>query len=155
MSPKFGFTLIEIMLIVAALAVLAGATIIAINPGRQLADAHNGVRRADVGVLWNAAEQYALDNHGSLPAAIPEGILADCTGSATSTEFTICRTDACDVVLTELLEDGKYLSEIPADPTAATDDYSGYNIIKDTEHNNRVVVCAPAAEGGELIYLPN
>ena len=49
----------------------------------------------------------------------------------------------------------KFEGGTPADPTAATDDYSGYNIIKDTEHNDRVTVCSPGAENDEVIYLPN
>ncbi len=148
-----GFTLLEILLIVAAIAILAGAVVIAVNPLRQLREARDSVRRGDVSAIWNATAQYALDNHGALPGSVPAGTLEDCLANATSTEFGICRTSGCEVVLDDLLDNG-YLVEVPADPTAATDDYSGYTIVADTEHAGRATVCAPAAEGGSPIYLP-
>lgn len=150
-----GFTLIEILLIVAGLAILAGITVVAINPLKQLGEARDNKRRVDISTIWNAVQQYALNNHGAIPAAIPPGTLEDCLESATSTEFTICRSGACDVVLTELLEESAYLAEIPTDPSVSDENYSGYNIVEDTLHNDRVTVCAPAAEESESIYLPN
>lgn len=149
-----GFTLVEIILVVAAISILAGVVIVAINPARQMAESRNSVRRADVGVIWSAVHQYALDHNGELPSAIPQGdIFSDCLDSPTSQAFGICRTDSCEVVLSELLEDSRYLIEIPVDPSAGTEEYSGYSIVKDVDHNGRIVVCAPGAENGETIYF--
>jgi type II secretory pathway pseudopilin PulG len=149
-----GFTLIEIMLIVAALAIIAGLTIIAINPLKQLSDARNRNRQIDVGTIWSAMHQYALDNHGELPASIRPGTLAECTEETLSDYFTICKTDECSVTLSELLEDSRYLVDLPTDPSLDDENYTGYNVVKDSEHNYRVTVCAPLAENEELIYLP-
>ena len=151
-----GFTLIEIMLIVAALSILTGVTIIAINPGKQLANVRDGQREIDISTIWSAVHQYALDNHGTLPTAIPTATLAECLAGPIDGPLGICRTDtACPVVLTELLEQSRYLTVIPADPASSTSDYSGYTIVRDSEHNNRVTVCAPATEERGVLYLPH
>ncbi len=147
------FTIIEIMLIVAAIAILAGVTIIAINPARHLADIRNGQRKIDVATIWNALQQYRLDTHGTIPPSISSGSLTQCTTEVDNDVYAICRTTGCGVMLDELTTDGKYLSEIPVDPTTESEIYSGYNVILDADHQNKLVVCAPGAEGGEVIFI--
>src|SRR6185369_997887 len=82
-----GFTLIEILLVIALIAILAGIVILAINPNKQLADGRNTQRRADVNTILNAIYQYAIDNHGNLPASIPLD-----TNCGTATTAEICQT---------------------------------------------------------------
>jgi type IV pilus assembly protein PilA len=137
-----GFTLIEILLAVAALVILAGIVILAINPSKQLADTRNSKRQVDVNSILNAVYQYAIDNNGAIIASIPTG-----TGFTSSTE--ICSTGTCGglIDLTPLTTNEKYLVAIPVDPIATATNHSGYHIYKSA--NGRISVGAPDTENGK------
>ncbi len=70
MKKNSGFTLLEILLVVAAIAVLAGIVIVAINPGKQLAASRNAARQSDASAILNSIYQYSLDNSGAFPGSI-------------------------------------------------------------------------------------
>ncbi len=136
-----GFTLIEVLLVVAIIAILAGIVIIAVNPSKQLADSRNAQRRADVSTILNAVYQYSIDN-GSIPASV------------TTTAAEVCNTGGTCTGLTDLsvlTASGKYLVSIPKDPSTSTANSTKYQINKDA--NNRIVVSAPSAENSTTISV--
>ncbi len=137
-----GFTLLEILLVVAAIGILAGIVILALNPGKQLADTRNAQRQADVNTILNAVYQYAIDNDGDLPGSIP----SDATCGDTATEEICVTGGTCTslVDLSDLTTSETYLVTMPEDPTGATTNGAGYHIVQST--NGRVTVCAPDAE---------
>ncbi len=139
-----GFTLLEILLVVAAIAILAGIVIIAINPGKQLADTRNAQRRVDVNTILNAVYQYSIDNNGTLPSAITTTATAICQTASTSCSSLID--------LAVLTTNEKYLVSIPKDPLiTATTGTAGYTIMK--SGNGRVTVAAPSAEQSAVITV--
>jgi type IV pilus assembly protein PilA len=154
-QDRQGFTLLEILLVVAAIAILAGIVILAINPAKQLADTRNAQRRVDVNTILNAVYQYAIDHNGLLPSAIPNSPW-NCS-SATSTN-QICRTGASSCAglvdfSTTLTATSTYLVGMPTDPSAASANGAGYYVVTTTATNGRVTVCAPSAEQGAVITI--
>jgi prepilin-type N-terminal cleavage/methylation domain-containing protein len=137
-----GFTLLEVLLVVAIIAILAGIVIIAINPGKNLADTRNAQRSADVNTILNAIYQYALDNNGATPT-LPASATEMCkTGTAPATCTSSSLTD-----LTSLTTNGKYIASLPIDPSCPTGCNTngiGYQILKNVT-TGRITVSAPGA----------
>lgn len=138
-----GFTLLEMLLVIGIIVILAGITIIAINPGKQLADTRNAERIADVNTIINAVYQYSIDNDGILPEDIGEN------------RIEICKTDAenCDdlVDFSVLTDNELYLISIPIDPNNSSENGTGYEISKSS--SGRITVFAPHAENEENIQV--
>jgi len=140
-----GFTLIELLVVIGILAVLLAITLIAINPGRQFAQANNTKRRSDINAILNGITQYATDHNGSLPSGI----------TTASQPISKAAADICASVVTQ------YLAALPVDPltnngspvTDCTSNYdTGYTVIQIVP-NKRVEITAPAAELGEVIQV--
>lgn len=138
-----GFTLLEVLLVIAMIAILAAIVIIAINPAKQLAESRNAQRRSDVNTILNAVYQYAIDNGGAMPASV--------TALVDNTPTEICGTGPCgitvDLGVLTLLE--KYIVSIPIDPkyptgTGCTAVGVCYTIA--ITANDRITVAAPSAE---------
>jgi prepilin-type N-terminal cleavage/methylation domain-containing protein len=125
MNLKKGFTLIELLVVIGIIAILTAAVTIAVNPGRQFAQARDTQRRADLTAIVSAAYQYAADNNGNLPTAI----------TTTPTEVG---TGAGLADLSATLVPN-YLPSIPKDPGSGTDASTNYIIFRS---GNRVVSSA-------------
>ena len=151
-DPK-GFTLLEILLVVATISILAGIVILAINPSKQLGDTRNAQRRVDVNTLLNAVYQYAIDSNGFIPPTVI--IAGSSCGSNAAQE--ICKTGGVCAGLTDLStylvsSTARYLVSIPADPVGTSTNGARYFIWKNST-TSRVTVCAPSAEQGATISV--
>jgi prepilin-type N-terminal cleavage/methylation domain-containing protein len=154
-TQQQGFTLLEILLVVAAIAILAGIVILAINPNKQLGDTRNAERRSDVNTMMNAIYQFSLDNNGTFPTNIDavtstsqvfgtDGSGCDSTCGLAGTETTACADVTSDLVAT-------YISAIPSDPSTGTAGNTDYYVNKDA--NNRITIGACDAEQSATIEV--
>jgi len=135
-----GFTILEVLLIVALITILAIIVIVAINPGQQVAQTNNAQRQADVNTILNTIHHYTVANKGTIPESITTG------------QAEICKTGGnCTglIDLSVLTASEAYITNIPADPTGSSINGTGYEILKTA--NNRVTVVAPDAELGATI----
>ena len=138
-SSKYGFTLIEILLVMGIIAILAAVVIVAINPARQFAQARNSQRTSNVFSILNSISQNMADN---------QGLFACAAGSLPTVATVIKSTGGYD--LSECVSP-TYLSVLPIDPSAEgarfvnSDDYdTGYTIIQDST-TGRIKISAPEA----------
>ena len=143
LRDETGFTLLEIIMAVAIVAILATVAIIAINPEGQFAKARDGKRLSDLSAILNAMGQNIGDNNGTFSCS---------AGSLpTSTKLLAASGTATYNIAPCLVP--AYMEKLPYDPlatstyyyTSVTDYNTGYTIIQSTT-TGRITLNAPSAE---------
>jgi len=134
-----GFTLIELLVVIGIIAILTAVVAVAVNPGRQFAQARDAQRRADISAIVSAVYQYAADNNGNLPTDI---VAAP----------TAIGTDVGLIDLTQELigTDATYLSAIPFDPSTGGANNTNYIIFR---NGNRITASASAETPNATITI--
>ena len=135
---KKGFTLLEILLVIAAIGILAAIVLIAINPNKQIAQARDTVRQADINTIQKVLEQYLIDNK-AYPISISTTPGYICNTASLQTGGPACTGFVDLKVLVP-----NYIAEIPRDPQA-TGTNTGY-IVSINPSNNKIYVQASLAE---------
>jgi prepilin-type N-terminal cleavage/methylation domain-containing protein len=109
---KKGFTLLEILLVIAAIGILASIVLVAINPTRQINQARQATINNDKNTIEKALQQRLIDT-GSYPSSVIETQREICkTGNEQIGGSTACSVKAD---LRELVPD--YVAAIPSSTT--------------------------------------
>lgn len=163
-SNNKGFTLLEILLVIAAIGILAAIVLVAINPNRQLAQARNAQRRSDVLAISNAIYQkilddasnnvttmntalgntgiiYAIGTAGAATTPTSTACLANTTGTTTANGNTTTPTAMIDLT-SQLVSN--YIGALPFDPNGGSAVCSQYTVSRAS--NERITVSAPKTE---------
>ncbi len=125
-NKEAGFTLLELLLVVAGIAILATLIFVVLRPGETLNQFRDSKRASDVQAIMAAMQMYAFDNNGDVPDKTSTGWGANntpveiCTGTSgdlptrnggSGSDLTTCALGFID-----LLTNAKYLTKIPTDP---------------------------------------
>ncbi len=141
-----GFTLIEILVVVALIAILTAITFIAINPAKNFQDTRNTQRSSDVTQILNAVTQYTSEQGHTLAGL--SALVPTCTADVA--DMVAIGSGTGNVNLATGLVD-TYIVGIPLDPIGGTAADTGYTICSTTA--GRVTINAPGAEGGKVIMV--
>lgn len=123
-----GFTLIELLIVIAILGILAAAVLVAINPGKRMAQSRDAIRKQDVNNIANALIGYYV-NTGTYPietncdTSYGAKTTADCTNP---TLFTPLGDWASNRINANLVTDQGFLKKLPKDPINNTTYYYSY-----------------------------
>ncbi len=143
MNNRNGFTLIEVLVTVAIIAVLSGIVLVSVNPSAFLAKGRDTQRKSHLVTILNSVGQRITDNKGVFETGCAAGVIPT-TATKMATGGGNYDIGPCLV--------STYLPDMPFDPKASgahwttTADYdTGYTIVKNAT-TGRVTVAAPSAE---------
>ncbi len=152
---KKGFTLVELLIVIAIIVVLAAVVFVALDPLTRFQEARDSTRWSDTTAVLDAVKVDQVDNGGTyLPAvtALTDALYytvgtcaaggdADCGAQA---------TQAACVNLAGLVTEG-YLGEVPQDPSTGAAGMTDYYLMKAATGVITVGACDP--EGGSAITV--
>ena len=144
-----GFTLVELIIVIAIIAILASAIFVAIDPARRLHEARNARRSSDIAEILDGVKKYQADNAGTHYIAIANlvsGAYYQIGNSVGSCEIS-CASTTTQPSCVDLTGMGtNYLATIPVDPKDGTQADTKYALKKDLNGAITVASCEP--EGG-------
>lgn len=144
---KRGFTLLEMLIVMALIAILAGIVIASLNPARQFALGRNSTRRAHITTIMNAISANISENGGVFTCA---------TGTLPSSPTNMSTSSGDYDIAPCLVPD--YISSMPYDPSATdthwtdvTDYDTAYEVSMDAD--DIITITAAQAELDETISI--
>ena len=150
-NKKFakGFTLIEILLVVAILSVLLVVVFAALNPAQRLADTRDARRWNDVNQILTALHECIIDNDLTT-CGLSNPLALSQIGSCSSGGATLCTGAAAACIDLDADTDlDSYLSSFPLDPSDGAAANTGYGI----QITNGIVTVSACSAEGETISV--
>ena len=157
---KNGFTLIELIIVVAIIAILAGIVVIALNPLLRFRTTRDAARNADVNQFSEAIALNALDAGGFYVWAIRNVATGTDYMISSATTSTGCSYQCTNYIsstgdcinLNGLIQDG-HIGQLPVAPSASSTKWdsihTGYYFTKNS--NNTITVGSCESENGTEI----
>ena len=115
--------MIELIIVVAVIALLAAAVFVAVDPAKRIGEANNAQRWSDITAVTDAIMKYTVDNNGTLPFSgmtnnkvymmTVKGAATTGSGVCTNASTTAKKDMSSGIVDT-------YFPTIPLDPSAAS-----------------------------------
>ena len=146
---KSGFTLLELLIVIAIMGVMSTVLVALINPPRQLAKARDVTRETDLLAILGAVYQYTSEHSGELPDTDGDPATSNfpasltCVGTGGGCFNLGSAGDTGDEMVPV------YLPEIPEDPKTGNASDTGYEIMVDA--NNRLTASA-SGETKEIFF---
>lgn len=154
-----GFTLIELIIVIAIIALLAAATFVAVDPAKRIGEAQDAQRWSDVTAIVDAYMKYLVDNTGTAVTSTNNGTTyfiqhtagADTTDAPdTCVASTTIASELNAVDLHGLVTNG-YIGDIPDDPVGTDADGTDYYFYKDATGKVIVGACTSSTYGDDAV----
>lgn len=143
-----GFTLIEIVIALAAIGVLAAIVFVAINPAEKIRLAHDSRRGSEASSVLEAVYKYSVDHGGQYPLHLSTTETPQVIGTRTSGCDTGCAaagltTPICADLGQDLVDN--YIESMPIDPSGGDFDatFTGYYVEFSENNKIKIGACNP------------
>ena len=134
---------ITILVCIGVSAILSTTIFLAINPGKNFADARNAQRSSDIQDIKTAIDAYLLEDATAVIDKL--GDIPECATGAKHIGTGSGNANIGKILI------GVYLPSMPKDPNDGTEADSGYTICKTT--GLRFEIGAPNAENGKTLNI--
>lgn len=120
---KPGFTLVELLIVIAIISILAAVAFVAIDPATRINEAQDSERWSAVNAVMDAFLEYTVDNDGSYLSGVTSDGTVHMVATSTNSGCSSCSVDQC-TDFSDLATDG-YIASLPQDPDGASSWDSG------------------------------
>ncbi|MFA7300836.1 MAG: type II secretion system protein [Candidatus Shapirobacteria bacterium] len=155
MKNNKGFTLMELLIVVAIMSLLAIVVLVGLKPAQRLADARDARRAQDINQILTGVMSCAIDKKDTANlttclgtntvAKTYEVVSVGTSSGCNNTCIGVSGTGDC-LPLSATLTD--YFTSLPVDPNNTVSGHTGYSLTRYA--NNMIVVEACAAEGSTI-----